>query len=924
VTEIFRFALLGVGAGALYVLAATGVVLIYRGSGVVNFAHGAMGMIGTYVFWELSEQHGWPTPVALVVGVLSSALLGVLTHLLVMRPLRGSSLLLKVMATLAILAILQAAAALRYPQELVIVPAFIPHGTWTILGADVGADRIIILLMVLVLTAALYAVYRFTTFGLATTATSENRRGAAALGLSPDLVAGLNWAIGAGLAGLAGIFLAPIVGLSVTGLTLLVIPTLAAAVVGNFSSFPLTLAAGLGIGILQSWATRWVDVPGITGAVPFVVVAIVLITRGSSVPAKGESAARLPSVGSGRIRPITLLVVAAAVLVLIWSDIPLEWIDAITTQLIVAIIVLSVVVVTGLAGQLSLAQFALAGAGALVAGQMVVRMEAPFWLALIAGGLVTIPVGLIVGLAGVRTRGVNLAIVTLGLAVALEVMVFANKDISGGFDGLQVGFPTLFGLEIGAIINPARYATVALVVLLLLSLAVANMRRGRVGRRLIAVRANERAAAALGISVVRSKLYAFMLAASIAGFGGVLLAFRNPVLSFSSFSALRSITIVQEAVVGSVGWVSGAAVGAGLEPGAVGSRVLDLFGSDVERYIFLIGGILLLLTILQAPNGLAAMNSELAEKVRARFRRRPRRPAINIPEEIQAHKVAPKNLETRGMTARFGGVHALSDLSLHVEPGEVVGLIGPNGAGKTTAIEGMTGFIPGALSGEVLLDGQRIDGWGRERRARAGLGRSFQALELFDDMSVLENMQAASERRDAGAYVTDLFWPGKPKLTGACLAAIQEFGLRDDLDKKPNELPYGRRRLVAIARAVAAEPSVLLLDEPAAGLDDVESAELGELIRRLASDWGMAVLLIEHDVSLVMRTCDRIYALNFGTCIASGTPAEIRTNETVVAAYLGGGTDTPVEAEAAATESLVEVPEGSVPEVAGQGHLPGA
>jgi sulfate-transporting ATPase len=927
VTEVFRFALLGLGAGALYVLSATGLVLIYRGSGVVNFAHGAMGMVGTYLFWELSEQHGWATAPALIVGILASALLGLLTHVLVMRPLRNSSTLLKVIATLAILAILQAAAALRYPQELVVVPSFIPHGTWHIFGADVGADRIIILLMVLVLTAALYAIYKYTVFGLATTATSENRRGAAALGLSPDFVAAVNWSVGAGLAGLAGIFLVPIIGLSVTGLTLLVIPTLAAAVVGRFSSFPLTLAAGLGIGILQSWATRWIHVTGITGAVPFIVVALVLITRGSSVPARGETATRLPSVGSGRIRPVVLLVSVGVALALIWSNLPLEWVDAITVQVIVAIIVLSVVVVTGLAGQLSLAQFGMAGVGALAAGQLVVHLQVPFLLALVIGGLVTIPIGLVVGLAGVRTRGVNLAIVTLGLAVTLEVMVFASTTLSGGFDGLQVGFPTLFGLDISAVINPARYATLALVVLLLLSLAVANLRRGRVGRRLIAVRANERAAASLGISVVGSKLYAFMLAGMVAGFGGVLLAFRNPVLTFGDFAALRSVTTLQEAVVGGVGWVSGAPVGAGLEPGAVGSRVLALFGDNVQTYIFLIGGVLLLLTILQAPNGIAALNSEMADKVRARFRRRPRRVPVELTQEIHVHGVTPKSLEVRGLSARFGGVRALSDLDLRVEPGQVVGLIGPNGAGKTTAIEGITGFIPNALTGQVSLDGQRIDGWSRERRARQGLGRSFQALELFDDMTVLENMQAASEPRDARAYLTDLFWPGRPRLTSACVAAIHEFGLRDDLDKKPDQLSYGRRRLVAIARAVAAEPSVLLLDEPAAGLDDRESAELGDLIRRLATDWGMAVLLIEHDVALVMRTCDRIYALNFGSCIASGTPEEIRADEKVIAAYLGGQTDTPVEQEAAsAPEGAVAAALETVPGVrtaAGQ-HLPGA
>jgi sulfate-transporting ATPase len=336
-------------------------------------------------------------------------------------------------------------------------------------------------------------------------------------------------------------------------------------------------------------------------------------------------------------------------------------------------------------------------------------------------------------------------------------------------------------------------------------------------------------------------------------------------------------------VVGSVG----SALGAGLEPGAVGAQVLHLAGQDIERYIFLIGGFLLLAVILQYPNGLAAMHSDVAEKLRVKWRRKPKAPALTVPATVTSHRVEPQRLHVEDLTARFGGVKPLSGLTMHVDPGEIVGLIGPNGAGKSTAVDGITGFIPGALSGRVLLGGEQIDGWSRDRRARRRLGRSFQSLELFDDMTVLENLQAASEPQDAVAYLTDLVAPGRPRVSSACLAAIQEFGLEEYLDKRPTELPYGRRRLVAIARAVAAEPSVLLLDEPAAGLDEVESRELGELIHRLARDWGMAVLLIEHDVSMVMRLCDRIYALEFGECIASGTPTEIRANDTVVASYLG-------------------------------------
>jgi sulfate-transporting ATPase len=235
---------------------------------------------------------------------------------------------------------------------------------------------------------------------------------------------------------------------------------------------------------------------------------------------------------------------------------------------------------------------------------------------------------------------------------------------------------------------------------------------------------------------------------------------------------------------------------------------------------------------------------------------------------------------------RFGGVVAVDGVSLDVNPGEVVGLIGPNGAGKTTLIDVVTGFTR-PQEGHVELDEATIDGWSARRRARAGVARSFQSLELFEDMTVRDNMRTASDRRDPLAYLTDLVWPGDPPLHSTAIAALREFGLEEDLDRRPGEQPYGRRRLVGIARAVATQPSVLLLDEPAAGLDERETAELGDLVRRLAKEWGLGVLLVEHDVSLVMSVCDRIVALDFGRVIAEGTPAEVGSHEAVIAAYLG-------------------------------------
>ena len=241
----------------------------------------------------------------------------------------------------------------------------------------------------------------------------------------------------------------------------------------------------------------------------------------------------------------------------------------------------------------------------------------------------------------------------------------------------------------------------------------------------------------------------------------------------------------------------------------------------------------------------------------------------------------------RDLSVRFGGVVALDDVSLEVRPGEVLGLIGPNGAGKTTFIDAVTGFVVTDPASAITLDGASIDGWSPTRRARAGLGRSFQSLELFEDISVAENLLVACDEQDIARFGIDLVHPGRPTLSPVALAAVREFGLDADLDAMPDTLPHGRRRLVAIARAVAAAPAVLLLDEPAAGLAAVETEELGRLVRWLAHDVGLAVLLIEHDVGLVLSTCDRVAVLDFGRLIALGTPDVIAQDPNVVAAYLG-------------------------------------
>ncbi len=880
--DVIKFTLLGLGASAVYSLIALGVVLVYRGSGVVNFAQGGFALVAGYAYFDLYGQ--LPTWLAVGIAIALAAACGLITQLAVMWPMRQSSPLAKVIASLGVLAVITQAAQLRYGDQQRFVNGFLPTDSIKV-GESIilPVDRLWLFGIACGLTVVLWAWTRFSRFGLATSAAGENQDAVSALGWSPAMVAAVNWTLGAALAGLAGVLLVPLSSVSPAAFALMIVPALCAALVGNFSSFWLTLAGALVIGVLESQTTRWISTPGWNAAVPFLVIIAILVFRGRALPIRSFMSDRLPAVGTGKISVgwCAAVIAAAAASLFIF---PSSWIDAVTTSAIYAVIGLSLVVVTGYAGQISLAQYALAGMGALFSSRLAAEFDLPFSAALVLGVVLTIPVGILVSLPALRARGVNLAVATLGLAVVMQSVILGSPDFTGGLLGTTVKPPSLFGLKLESVVYPARYALVCLGLLLLVSLVVANVRRGRSGRQLLAVRDNERAAASIGVNVMGAKLYAFALGSGLAALGGVLIAFRNPAVEFSQFSALGSISAVMLAVIGGVGYIAGAAVGGVIVAGGVVEDILLKF-FDISGVWSLVIGAFLVVQIVLVPDGLV---HELVRNFRHMLARRKAKPAVVAPEPraIPAIRVPPKTLEMKGISVRFGGTLALDGVNLTLNPGEVLGLIGPNGAGKTTLIDVATGFVR-PTSGQVMLDGHNISNVSAQRRVRLGVARAWQSLELFSVMTVEENLRTAAEPGSFSSYLADLVWPRKKPLPDIAQAVIRSFGLEAVLHAYPDALPYATRRLVGIARSVATTPSVLLLDEPAAGLDDNSTHELSDLIRDLAHEWGIAVLLVEHDVSMVMRTCDRVVAVEFGREIVTGTPEEVRSHPRVIEAYLG-------------------------------------
>ena len=912
--DAIRFGVLGLGTAGAYGLLALGLLVIYRGTGIINFAQGAFAMVSAFIFWDMGTNHGVSLWLAAAIAILITTVGGILVDLLIMRKLRQSSPLVRLIGTLAVMLGLTSAGLLVWGSQSQFVNSLLPQNPVTIdlFGVTVTmiSDRLIIIGVVVLLAVLLSIFYRRVLIGIAMTASAENEPGVAALGWSPNLLATASWALGATLAGIAGVLIAPLTSVQVEPTSLLVLPALAAALFGSFTSVSGVLVGAVIIGVVQSevaeYGASWFGAAhslGLSDAVPLVIIILVLIVRGVSLPLRGHVLERLPALGG--VSPIRIVFATAGVVVVLSLLVSTNILDGLLASSVACLIVLSLVVLTGYTGQISLGQFALAGMGAFVAVRLVANVAAPFLLALAGGIVATIFLGLLFALPALRTRGVNLAIITLGLGVALNSVVFQNAAYTGGLVGITVPQITVFGLSLNPVTHEARYVVFSIVCVVIAVLVVRNVRRSSAGRRMIAVRSNERAAASLGINPIGIKFYAFGLSAAIAAFGGIVLAFSNRTIVFTNFDPLSSINALLYATVGGVGFIGGSVVGSQMDPNAVVGQLISSRFANAADWIGLIGALLVLLTLATSPDGSVAVITRFFaahRKHRPVELRNALRPPPDINGTLPEISMRAATLQAHDLRLTIGRNEILRGVDVRVDPGQIVGLIGPNGAGKTMCIDVITGFV-NPTGGQVSLGGEDITIWSPSRRVRAGMTRSFQSLELFEDMSVLDNLRAASDVPAISTYFTDLCRTREPLLHPTASAAIEQFQLAIHLDSMPSDLSYGDRRLVSIARAVATNPSVLLLDEPAAGLSDSETAELASLLQRLARGWGIGILLVEHDMTMVMSICDDITVLDFGRVIASGTAEQIRANDQVIKAYLGSLEDVPDPELAPSVES---------------------
>lgn len=627
-TDIVLFVLLGLGAGAVIAGIAMAVVVTYSGSGIINLATGAVSMVAAYAFWALKTDYfhfTLATPPAIAVTILVSILVGVVSELLVFRPLRTSSPLAKLVASLGVLLTLQATILLWFGSPSQPIPSVFPTNIVKVSGTSIPANRFWMAAIVVLIALALTASYRWTRFGLATRAAAENEVYGMLAGLSPNQLSMANTVVASALAGAVGIIAAPLAQADSSTLVLFIVPALAAALFAAFTSLPIACLAGFGIGIGQSlmyyastlsWfpTDRGNPLPGVQALLTFVLLVVALSLRGARLPTRGELVEkRLPAAPRPQrlARPAILLAVVGVVLLVV---LPFGYRQSLMLSLVGVVMCLSLVVITGFVGQVSLAQVTLAGVSGFVVSHLFVHAHIGFPWGPLAGSVAGVVVGLIVGVSALRVRGASLAVVTLAGVIAIEQFGFANSRWGAGPSGSPVGQPKLFGTAIGGnasfrglddkLPSPVL-GFVYLVAVIGLCLLVSNLRRAVLGQQMLAVRANERAAAAAGINVARVKIAAYAISSFIAGTAGWMYAYNFGSVSAARFGILIALGFVAFAYIGGITMVSGAVIGGlvateGLVPHFF-QTILGISGN----WTLLVGGLILIVTLIQNPEGVA-------------------------------------------------------------------------------------------------------------------------------------------------------------------------------------------------------------------------------------------------------------------------------------------------------------------------------
>ncbi|MFN6122024.1 MAG: ABC transporter permease subunit [Actinomycetes bacterium] len=904
--------LLGVISGASYGLLAVGLVLVHRSSRVINFAHAEVGAFAATMLYVGVNQWDLPYYAVLPFALEIAAMLGTGVEGIVVGRLGRAPKVMSVVATLGVAQLLSARALAINPRSgggfAFPSPPGMPVFDVGILR--LGEDETATLVVAPIVVAALALFLSRTRAGLRVRATAANRDAAVLAGIWAGRTSRTVWALAGVLAAMTAILTAPSKGpgfAAALGPGLL-LRGLAPALLARMQSLPIAFGAGIAIGVIEQvvfWNQRSTENVDLILLVLVLVALLVQRDRRSRDAGQDSWAdvdtwralpARLRS--HPRVRLAGAVAVVAGVAVAVLVPLALEPSRAVTLASMTGYVVIGVGLglITGLGGQLSLGHFAI-GATAGTVSILVADRTANFLAGLAVAALVGGAVALVIGLPALRLRGSYLAVTSLAFAVAATSWLLPRDWMIG--DGRTPPKPAIGATAIDSARSSYWFALAVAVVVITV---VALMRRGGLGRVLIAVRDGEDVARSFGIAASYRKMQGFVVSGLVAGVGGALYAHTFASVSVASFPASASIDVAVMVVVGGATLLAGPIIGVLFVVGVPAFVPLDAAGLATTKL-----GLLVLLVYL--PGGFAQLllpvrdaivrrltGQEVAPRIGDLDEAAPiprpaaaREPATSTVEPLQVPVgAAPVVLAAQRLSKRYGGVHAVADVSLEVRRGEIVGLIGPNGAGKTTLFELLSGFGR-PDGGRVLLHGDDITRLGPTARARAGLVRSFQSSPLFPTMTVVDCLTTALEREHptnallaaAGRHRAE-----RLRRERAVELALR-FGLEPFLDRRIAELSTGTRRVCELACVTALRPSVVLLDEPAAGLAQREVEALVPVLRDLRAELDCTMVVIEHDLPMLGRLSDRIVAMVTGRVVADGSIDEVCAHPEVIAAYLG-------------------------------------
>ena len=933
----FDILVVGAISGLTYGLLAIGLTLVYKVSRVINFAHGALGALPAILLPTLVIKLGLNYWLAVALSLAAGFAAGASLEHGVIRRLRSSSRLVVMVATIAWAQLFAVQiAALPHDKYFLRNPYPTPiHWVWDVSkNLRLGPGQLMVLFVSPLLVIGLTLFMKRSRIGLAARASAENEDAALMTGIPVKRVSLTVWGVAGLLAAASAILLAATQPLDVTqsvsgngggiGPSLLV-RGLAAAMIGGFDSFPLIFASGVGIGLLEALLEWNFPSSGLLNPLLFGLILVSLVTHRRLGATARETAASSWSL-TGALKPLPQWVAIHARVrrAKRWGLLALIAGTAVVAQhlsegqnvllatvLLFAVMGLSLVVLTGYAGQISLGQYAFVALGAIVGGRME-QLGFPSGTALGYAIVACGAAAAVMGLPALRVRGLFLAVVTLAFALAADSWLFGQSWLVNAGGGLSANSsltlprPRWFGISFEP---EVRYDWLCLGLLVLMAMAVYRLRQTGLGRAMIAVRDNEPAAASLSLSPRKLKMVAFVLSGMIAGiagyfYGGLLVEFSSAVRPAPIDLSLNLVVMV---VLGGVTTVTGSVLGAMWVKG-----IPYAFGPNAGLLSAALG-VLVVLTIW--PGGLASLLfqardrfvgwligeplARLREPVGAATRERlpavpasaPTQPPTLDVQTAQPERPAEPVLLVNEVTVRYGGNTAVDRVSLRVQPGEVLGLLGPNGAGKTTLFDVMSGHQR-ATSGSVALHGLDITGLRAEERAQLGLGRTFQQARLFDDLTVLEAVQIGLERSAPTEVVPSVLalppsWGAERRKREKAREIVELLGLGPYQSRRATELSTGMRRIAELACVVAVGADVILLDEPTAGIAQAEVEQFAPIISEIREHLAATIVIIEHDIPLLMSLADRLYVLAAGRVIAEGPPQAVRSDPAVVRAYLG-------------------------------------